>query len=896
MNFTAENANTDQEKEDRLVEEYHVHLGAGCVEGLLDLARSIEEEKGVLLQNIWTLSLTNALRLATAQKDYETSAEIVEYAGQNNLAEGKIEYFEETQQYVQAVSLSNHLLKKENLLYFQKKKAVLREKYGFPSTILPCSKRLELDSCLYTLLWELYLLIEKETASTVSEIVVVEKAQPAPLWKESTVKWASASGCSAYAEARPFSAPTLFSSSVFLMHARDITLKEKEADSALGSAVPSANHASPAETRYAIGTLDCIVAVADLFSSLWRTTLCYTEEPCSFYMAYITVVEYIPKDRMTENILSFCHINLSLGSVAPASAPGTPCPAARINSLVEQICKKIITCTWSPGSNRNTARILRKKQEPQALKDPLLRKEQNAINQALIGYLVGDTSTAEVFDTLVEHLQAEVQLSFFYGRVLEKACLEEDPDMVLFCMSAAPQIDLSLCKDVFLSCALLSQSYFLSRVLKAEYIPPEKKQELFLDIPFPAKELFVYNDAINLLLLSSPGTHLPFFAHFIRMRTFLSTGTLHDFSGKKVCLAVSSFSRAVELIRKYLKAPEKMYLAPLTDINPVYSKVFEIFLYRKEYEAVLAIAPFNALYIAEYIKHLHAQAISIKYKKKHAIGSVYDMCRKIANLFVLCMLNLPRMSNLEALEHAYNEGLGTFLALKVLVTEKTHKLLRSIPSAKKELWLLGQALQTIRNRYPELPRGHEPEAKSVSAYGFLRYDLWRVMSLGLPSSPVVVSVLQCALVHISTLAHVEFDYLVKIRVQKITESFWAPLLSTAGTSSRACVLLHAAPKEVFSEYIQYLVNSTEEDMSLFLFSMLKVHKDISAEEVEDIIGKMFFDANDRVICTFSSWIPNLGLIKRKEYFRYFFEYLEKNNPKLLKEVKAEIRKEGLPIE
>ncbi|KAI5185002.1 hypothetical protein NEHOM01_0553 [Nematocida homosporus] len=925
MKFTTANSNVNEGPEEALRGGYWRALMTESIEGLIEIAQQAELETTLISDQVHNLALSNAIRIALQREDYSTCAEILEMVDENELQEARLEYLEQTQQSLPAIFLINQILQNEPQLLLLRKRAQLRAGHGLVLEEPEEDVKVErLEDDLYVVFWELFQWIRAKKIGRVAAVSLVGRERSEPAWTATVVGWAKQ-------EKLPmnYSEPKI----------RIVTDTRSELS-------PSAYHNSKQVNydssggldagldKVTLPTMECAVKVLDRFSSIWQGDLFYLAEEYSFYMAYLVILDYVAPNMLTSRIVEFVYRHLWLSKVLGGCNEYSH---LEINDCLDRVVRKLSMWAWQSG--RTTAEILHKVRVPPPNRPH--STEQMALDGLLRGYLVAEVSGGHIFELILRNPFFDIQPNSLYFRVLEKAMAEADANIALLCIAVIKNISIARCKEIFCQCSSVAQSFFLSGLLDNPLISVADKLFFFLGIAAPVREMFTYNNAVNLLAISPKDTHLSFFAHFIRPRHLMVPNTIYNFDKKKINLSESQFIRASELIKKYLKTPQRMYLSLLNCHNPLYTRILAVFLYKKEYEAALAIRPFDCRIIAEYIKHLHAQIVSSKYEKKSSLVLSYELCKKVANLFILGMYNSQQLESVELLGSVLNEGLSVLLSLELPLKKKDYKQFKEIPNPKPTFLLMRKALSALRAQChiyppyilesayqayarktnqlvvypnsgfsanlvslsnPPTTKSEKKRRNSLLNYSstnytwFLRYDLWRILSFNGPLTDVCVNVIYYCMRQLSSLSLVEFDYLVQLRLQRLGDQFWQVILmDTDSKSVQTKILQQTSVEQIYAQYVEYLVN-LEEDVSFFLFHILKTYQDLSKDQVEDIIDKMFFDSSGKIICGFTCWIPNLSVTRRREYFDYLFAHLTQHNPKLLKEIKGELRKQGFVIE
>ncbi|KAI5192210.1 hypothetical protein NEMIN01_1879 [Nematocida minor] len=578
-----------------------------------------------------------------------------------------------------------------------------------------------------------------------------------------------------------------------------------------------------------------------------------------------------------------------------------------------------------------------------------------AFESVLKGYLVEMADEYEVMSMLHHYCFLELTVSSLYFRVLEKACALKSASMVLFCLAAIKNPSVHSVADVFRKSIPIAQSYFLLSILYSKSVPMEEKKLFFIWCPSPVREFFTFSDAMYLLSILPGETHMPFFAHFIKHRYLVSKWKIISPDGQTLSTSSHLFSRSVETMRKYLKKAQIMYLPCLSEINPLYAKIASVFRHKKEYEYAMAIDPFSTQVVAEYIKSMHTSAVVSK-SEKSSLSAIHETCRKAANAFILCAYNIDRMEKIEEMAPIYDELLSMLLSLEAATKQKKQKNTENkstdYVSCESEYNELKKALLFVRKKCKLYPLGsenednmhqrndrnngnntiednknaagcsgandhsslHSQEAEDAGAgckkydraqtkrpahcssqyHMFLRYDLWRILGTKSALSRACTSVVKYSIQHIKHLSLVEYNYLVKIRVKHESKINWKDVLPEESSEVRVQILQEATGKNVYSKYIKYLLEESE-DASLFLFEVLKENATIEKSEVDEIIDKMFFDEDGNIICNFTAWIPGISILQRREYFEYLFEHLKTTDKDLLNDVKNDLRKKGFII-
>jgi len=696
-------------------------------------------------------------------------------------------------------------------------------------------------------------------------------------------------------------------------------------------------------------TLEVASTVLSWFSRVWAGDLDDREEKYSFHDAYLALLDSLPEYKITEEMGEFFGRHFVDGKDAGEAGVQEKGEAQieKKRKLQRVEMKMAAYMRKRPEHLKKTVETVAfpKRKEGQIG----VKKEQKEIEEVLRGYLAGEEGPEDVIEVATSYPFADIEKSAVYLHAIEKAVVRKDADVVLFCVAAPYNPADPVCFKVLgQTKSPRVQSYFLASILNRPEVPLDLKKSVFLEI-CPIKEMFLYGDVINLLEMSPPETHLQFFAHFIRAKNLLQRRTLYGLDKKKRHMRFHTLVRSVEMVKRYVRAPQKAYLVPLDEIDGLYSKILDVLVHRKEYEIALAIRPFDAEVAVRYIKHLHAGAVGNRIEKKSAVLSVYDACRKIAGVFSMCFCNLEKIGRIELLASVYSETLSVLLALEVPLKNKAHRLLKDMQSTEPEFRLLKRAMEVVRRRIRIWPaeteergeEGREVEtedktdpgrvvarrreqrlamqrkkpgkrrrrnaiekkpAKAPEYSWLLKYDLWRMAGQGGELSVFQKQVVTYALRRLEQLDTVEFSYLVQIRGARVSEEWWSAAFgergkACGGDSEKFTVIVQSTKKALYSEYISYLVEKdSEEDLSDVLFTVLKAHKEIDEKEEENVVERMFFDNKEKVVYRFGSWVPNMSIIKRRKYFEYFFKYLEKHNPRLLKEVKSELRKEGFVVE
>ncbi|OAG31917.1 hypothetical protein NEDG_00392 [Nematocida displodere] len=919
MKFTVVDAPDEAEGEEALRKEYHRLLQEDSVDGLLDISRRARAEDSPFFRKLYTLALENAFRLSLASRDIDTCTDILDEATSNELLEVKEEYFEEKRDVRKVVFVLNKRLAQSQTLSLLKKRSVVRERYGFGLPSMPQNKVVEVFDSLYPLFWKMYLLVESGELLPSDAVAITQREHVRASWQSKAliwIKWEKYQVHGEYEEAGYRIGA--FSSGSYLFS----ELIQEASSKSAGPADQSVHQVS---------ALDCVASVLEVFSTVWTEPLFFAPEEYSFYRAYLALVDFLPHTKVTPPMLSFIQTNLSLkGSPTEGASPEERSWFAGKISSVSRKCLQSVQ-----KSGGEAARMLH--QLNTAPQRRLPREEDILLREMLKGYLAEEASSGDVWEVVAKQSFCEITATSLFFRVLEKAFADNDPNMFLLMVAFLPaSTPITQLVEVFEQCSSPFQSYFLMQVLDNPSVTVAEKRTLFLGIQAPLKEIFTYNDAVNLLAISPRGTQLSFFSHFIRQKNFQTRNTIYAPEGRKLALSENKLARSSELIKGYLKNPQRMYLSSLDEANPIFSKILQVFLYRKEYDHALAIRPFDASTITEYISHLHAQIFSSKYDKKYSISTVYELCRKAANLFINCMYNLKSIDDINSLGTVYDKLLSVLLSLEIPFRERTQRLAAEVNSTEKEYLGLKKALSVVRkackifppynieSAYEENERRNssttqsptnspnnpktkrEPKRKivqykhykysSTNCRMFLLYDLWSIFTYKGALSPMCVNILYYCISNIGSLTMVDFDFFVRIRLARMENPFWKIILpKKENVSIRIGIISQTTISSLYSSYIKYLVDTEEEDITCVLFRILKHYKHITPEETEDIIESMFFDKDGKVIYKFSSWIPNQAIIRRKEYFSALFKYLEENNPKTLREVKAELRKEGFLV-
>ncbi|KAI5170821.1 hypothetical protein NEFER03_0280 [Nematocida sp. LUAm3] len=872
MYFTTENSLISENKSEALKREYLCCLRAGDIEGLFDLYQKTPRDIDPFHKDIRNLAINNSIRLCISNKEPKRAYSIICDTEEDEGIEGKIEYYEEVKEYKNAVLLINRLLKKENDSLLIRKRERLRKLYFFSEECANEVKKTEIaEDDLFSLFWKIFHWIEDGSISRISQIEVEKKGREEErAWMDGVVSWIQQ-------EDFPVSKEYLknsFSSSVFF------------SDGGFCLESPSGE-----TERIVLDTFSCISRVLTGFSIVWEGDFPFLDTKYSFYIAYLHLLEYLPTSYISPESLAFsCRYLFS--SFPPAFSEAYPefNPRSSLNSLIRRVSYSL----WSAGKN-----LVFPATKSEALSTHVsLISEQKELNDLLLKYLIDHVDPLEIFLFLSKNPFFDLKASSLVFRVLEKGILFSDANIILLCAIILESVNHSALVDLFPKCSCYSLSFLLSRIMYNKSIPPSYKMDVFLRMASPVKEMFTYNQVVSLLLLAPKGTSIPFFSGFIRGRAFLLPMKIYEIDGDSIYLSGSAFSRSHELLKKYLKVPEKAYLSSFKASHPVYKKILPILLHRKEYELAAAIDPFSGKIFASYIHHLHAQATSVKPDKKHGPSMTLELCKKICSIYSFLLFNIKKINGISFLSSTFTKGLSSLLSLELTLTKKPNRIIKNISCTKNEIQLAVKALQTIRLRCSSDSSDSSEREASVEYRHLICYDLWKISSFSGTLSSASISVLLYACKEIEELSLIELNYLVIIRINRINEDFWGKLnffSKNPKEETRSYIIDQKSVKKIYSEYISYLSRQNE-DVSWFFFSILMRYPEIEDSLKEDLLDYMFFDENNQLITEFSSWIPNLSLFLRKEYFNYLFNYYEEKNPQFLKTLKSEIRKRGFIIE
>lgn len=916
MKFTTQNECSVLGLEEIVRNQYYEALEKNSATDLLKIAETIEENSLEKTREIESLAVSNALRIAAQQEKTELCAYIVEnYAPADS---ARLEYFKMAENHLQSIFCVNRMIKnnQSSFLLLDKERSEIRKKYriNYPES-REHSRTEVLADDLYTAMWDMSQLIASGEIEDISLIDLSFQKEKDGLWIRDVERWLS-DGSNRHS--RTYTGKTLAS---FINGLYETKKHEYEffSDGQLDGKTVS------------IDVVECIVLCLDLFSCTWKDDLFFIEEECSVFLMYLILLDYIPIDRITEKTELFVRNHLDLKAVSESLLKDSEYKDAGINQYIKQVVKKMIAWSWRKNSHLYRVYI-NERPSRNTLSTKIQDKETVYIESLLKGYLFESVDESKILAAMYQYFYLELKASSLYFHVLVKASVLESPSIALLCISVIKWFPFKETVEIFMKSTSVAQSYYLLSILYTEDVTEEDKGLLFSLCSAPVKELFTFSDAIYLLNISPYGIHMPFFGHFIKHRSLISKKKVTFPNGSTVHLSNTTFSRGAELIRKYVRNAQRIYIMPITDINPLYHKILCVFRYKKEYESALAVDPYNAQIIAEYIKHIHSVSIALK-NDKASLPFIYEMCKKAANAFMLCYYNLSKIYNTSELSLIYGKLLSILLSLNISFKKiKAQKRPASSTGKRSNEYLrMKKALEYIRNLFRVHPyaaqentekdtaRLHEtnsaedesPVSKSSTEdkrehthrglsfskkyHVFLLYDLWRIYSEKSSGelSPACLSVIEYSIAHISELSVEEYDYLVKIKIVHIKNPIWKNILSGKFTEERAEILGQDSIKDIYSGYTRHLLS--KEEVSLLLFDILKNNPEIEEDEIEEIIERMFFNEDGSIICTFSSWIPGLSIAQRRECFEYLFEYLKRSDTDLLAGVKADLRKKGFIV-
>ncbi|KAI5181878.1 hypothetical protein NEOKW01_2034 [Nematocida sp. AWRm80] len=765
-----------------------------------------------------------------------------------------------------------------------------------------------------------------------------------------------------------------------------------------------------------------ILCVNRLINDINESSLEYNPSKHSIYSVILVLLDYIPIDRYTDAIANYSLKYLSLPVITALEKKNNQTKEAEledisstassdtctdnyletkdISDLITRVHRKLMTRAWQ---KEKQVPIIPRREITESFQSTEAFSVEKSIVTLLQEYLADEAEEQSILEWLVNNHSSELHCSSKTYPLCKlahrKALFKNDLNTAVLVEILAGQCTLQRMLLVYKYLSPVVQSYYLLQILYLQEVPVSVKVDLFTQCKSLAREMFVYNDVINLLLISPPRTHLLFFSQTIKYKQLFSKTVLYSIDRERISLPEYSFNRSVDLINKYLNTPQRMYMNSLESSHPIYPRLIEIFKYKKEYRLALAINPFNIETIVEYIQGIDSLLRTQRLDKPLSLSMVYSLCKKAANVAILVTYNLSKYQSIGRLNDIFSILLSVQLALEASLRYKTHKLLKGIPSAEKEHKGLKSALLTLRNalktrppylldtlyltyiqsqrkplkrpsiktssnRTPDRPSskgsntsspndnsiqeesinrhpsseeylfyiGYNTSQNTISedqytlrtsetddTYNMLShmepvhhklareqerirwykklllYDLWKISTLPQEYTQFHLNVIALSIHTLETLTLEQYDYLVKIRVHTIKDHFWRILLyKQVPSTRRMSILLQKIKKNIYSAYIHYLITLSG-DVSLFLFNMVRKNPDLTEEDTKQVIRRMFFDQNNKIIYKFSFWVPAISVLQRREYFDYLFNYLSEHSLSLLEQVKIDLRKHGFIV-
>ncbi|KAI5163567.1 hypothetical protein NEAUS04_1667 [Nematocida ausubeli] len=938
MKFITADAENPGLSREALVAKYTQALQEESIEDLQGIIESISEDKNPeMFADIKKVCIENIIRMGIQLRKNELCQDILEtHEVQSGV---RLEYFKSMQNYIAGIFCINKMIGTgQSYTILERERECLRKNYRMkPVYVQEYSQVKELPNDIYSILWRIYSLIVSTEIDNISCVQIIEGAGEKNEWGEQIIASAREKYLSQDAADSKYPKQTLqiYQGSILELGRDNASFPNKSGkESGVAGDGPyekTGEDESPQEMDSNICTfdiVDCIAYIVERFLSMWSDLSAFHNEKYSLAMCCLTLLDYMPVERLSRTILGHIQRCGILDVLEQRSVDGTHQDRDTFYDKAELVLislrKKYVQKMGSAAaivSSRNGIVGAKRENISAGTNNMQSDPEIQEVETMLMGYLVGEAEEFEVMEILEDICFLDLQGGPLYFRVLEKGCSVGDAGIVLFCLSVLEWFSVEGIIDLLRQGNPTAQSYFLAKALYSRQVSEEEKNTMFESISTPIREFFTFPMALYLLSLSSGNTHLSFFSHFMRHREIVGKHAVLLPNGETVYTSGALFGRALEMVKKYLKKPNRMYLSCISDTNTIYAKLLNVFRYKKDYKSMLAINPFDAQSVAEYIKQT-STGLAGK-TEKLSILQIYEICKKISNAFMLCFYNIDKMENLEDLRIVYTDVLGACLFFEAAKKQRKSRGKIS-PSVGEEYTLLKRALLVIRKRCEIYPIGHVlnekrnsitkessceksipeksqtpgPTQASVSENlceskkycFFLLYDMWRIFTTTLPVSSAVIDVLKYGAQHIEHLTHAEYDYLVKIRVKTLNKPIWENILLGCSKCDRAWVIQEGDEKTIYTRYITYL-QELSEDVSLFLFDVLKEHSTIEEEEEEEIVDKMFFEEDGNIIYNFISWAPGVSLLRRKEYFDYLFEYLKKTDLQLLETVKANLRKQ-----
>ncbi|KAI5130115.1 hypothetical protein NEPAR03_1965 [Nematocida parisii] len=885
MKFITQTENTTVEREE-IIKRYIMALKNDSVDELLNMITLLPDS----YSDIINMSIDNIIRISITRNNPELF-ELLKYKISDTV---KIEYYTAQYKYLLSIFMINRVINNgNNQRVLIREREDLRNKYYKIKLFQVQDITKELSNNIYIIINYIHGLIISGDIHRVSIIRVIEEEMCRNNWSTSIIGLIK--------ECEEYSTHSVINNE--LLKIINIAEYSTHYVESISNVLTYKNNE--------LLMIDCVIYSVSKFILIWDK---YTEdlhnEGYSLVEGCLVLLDYIPVSRISHEIINELLLNdNSILNINYDTMCNNTC--IRIKPVIERLKKKFIKVIYENFDISKNILIKKvTKIHKNTKNNKILITDENIlkIENILIKYLINQANENDLADVLIDQGFLDIRISPLYFRVLEKSCLSGDASITLFCLSVIKCRYIDGIIDVIQGSTPVIQSYYLSKILHFKNFTKTEKTVIFESIKNNLhKEFFTFNDAMYLLSISSGENHLNFFSYFIKPKEIISRHNIILPDGTRLFTSSSIFNRSIEIIKKYFKNPKiKMYLKSILDINPLYHKIFNIFKYKKDYKYNIVIDPFDTENITQYIKSMSMSIMSKSEKLK--IIQIYEICKKISGLFIICFYNIEKMKNFDNLKIIYNDILSVYLFYEEIKKQKKSRS-KILPSVVEDCFILKKAMLFIRKKckiYPvknllinnkdlnsltELNTQCVNNNDSYAEYRyFLLYDMWRIFTGGSQVSTATIDVLRYAAECIDQLSQQEYNYLVKIRIKTLNKPIWENILFECTESERVSILKGVSEDEIYSKYITYILNISG-DLSLFLFEILKDKNFITENEKDEIFDKIFFDKNGEIIYSFNCWIPGVSLLQRKEYFECLFEYLKEEDPVLLEDVKASLRKQ-----